>query len=48
MPRAPPASAPATRWAGPRNRPDPEFYKTLAKALEEIAGGLEQLGKGDE
>lgn len=28
--------------------PDPEFYKTLAKALEEIAGGLELLGKGDE
>src|SRR6266581_3076797 len=25
--------------------PDPEFYKTLAKALEEIAAGLEQLGK---
>lgn len=24
---------------------DPEFYKTLAKALEEIAAGLEQLGK---
>ena len=28
--------------------PDPEFYKTLAKALEEIAAGMEQLGKGDE
>jgi hypothetical protein len=25
--------------------PDPEFYKTLAKALEEIAAGLEALGK---
>ncbi len=25
--------------------PDPEFYKTLAKAFEEIAAGLEQLGK---
>src|SRR5207247_928465 len=25
--------------------PDPEFYRTLAKALEEIAAGLEQLGK---
>lgn len=25
--------------------PDPEFYKTLARALEEIAAGLEQLGK---
>ena len=25
--------------------PDQEFYKTLAKAMEEIAAGLEQLGK---
>jgi hypothetical protein len=25
--------------------PDPEFYKNLAKALEEIAAGLEQLGR---
>jgi hypothetical protein len=25
--------------------PDPEFYKTLAKALEEIASGLELVGK---
>src|SRR2546426_2539938 len=25
--------------------PDPEFYRTLAKALEEVAAGLEQLGK---
>ena len=25
--------------------PDPEFYKTLAKAMEEIAAGLEALGK---
>ncbi|HUK21124.1 MAG TPA: hypothetical protein VLV45_06155 [Gemmatimonadales bacterium] len=25
--------------------PDPEFYRTLAKALEEIAAGMEQLGK---
>ncbi|MGH7605719.1 MAG: hypothetical protein ACREME_00140 [Gemmatimonadales bacterium] len=25
--------------------PDPEFYKTLAKALEEIAAGMEALGK---
>ncbi len=25
--------------------PDAEFYKTLAKALEEIAAGMEQLGK---
>lgn len=28
--------------------PDPEFFKTLAKALEEIASGLERLGKGEE
>lgn len=28
--------------------PTPEFYKTLAKALEEIAAGLEQVGKRDE
>ncbi len=27
---------------------DPEFYKTLAKALEEIAAGLERLAKGEE
>ena len=26
-------------------QPDPEFYKTLAKALEEIAAGLEQAAK---
>jgi len=25
--------------------PDPEFYKTLAKALEEIAAGLDALSK---
>jgi len=25
--------------------PDAEFYKTLAKALEEIAAGLDLLGK---
>lgn len=25
--------------------PDPEFYKTLAKALEDIALGLEQVAK---
>lgn len=30
---------------GPVQLPDPEFYRTLAKALEEIAAGLEQLGK---
>jgi hypothetical protein len=28
--------------------PDPEFYKTLAKALEEIAAGLELVGKADQ
>jgi len=26
---------------------DPEFYKVLAKALEEIASGLELVGKPD-
>lgn len=26
-------------------QPDAEFYKTLAKALEEIAQGLEQVAK---
>ncbi|HEU5171377.1 MAG TPA: hypothetical protein VFU46_12605 [Gemmatimonadales bacterium] len=26
-------------------QPDAEFYKTLAKALEEIAAGLEQVAK---
>ena len=25
--------------------PDPEFYKSLAKALEDIADGLEQVAK---
>ena len=25
--------------------PDAEFYRTLTKAFEEIAAGLEQLGK---
>jgi len=25
--------------------PDPEFYRTLARALEEIASGLEQLAR---
>ena len=29
----------------PEAAPDPEFYKTLAKALEEIAAGMEALGK---
>jgi hypothetical protein len=29
----------------PAPAPDPEFYRTLAKALEEIAAGLDQLGK---
>jgi len=29
-------------------QPDAEFYKTLAKALEEIAAGLEVVGKARE
>ncbi len=32
-------------FGGPPAAPDAEFYKTLAKALEEIAAGLDQLGK---
>lgn len=28
--------------------PDPEFYKALAKALEEIAAGMDLLGKADQ
>jgi len=32
-------------FGAPPQPPDSEFYKTLAKALEEIAAGLEQLGK---
>jgi len=41
----------ARKYAGdpfggaPAGPPDAEFYKTLAKALEEIAAGLEALGK---
>jgi hypothetical protein len=31
----------------PPQAPDPEFYKTLAQALEEIVAGLEQVGKED-
>jgi hypothetical protein len=30
---------------GPAQPPDAEFYRTLAKALEEIAAGMEKLGK---
>jgi hypothetical protein len=33
---------------GAPQAPDPEFYRTLAKALEEVAVGLEQLGKREE
>jgi len=33
---------------GAQQPPDPEFYKTLAKALEEIAAGLELVGKADQ
>jgi hypothetical protein len=29
----------------PDAAPDSEFYKTLARALEEIAAGMEALGK---
>jgi hypothetical protein len=29
--------------APPPQPPDPEFYKTLAKALDEIAAGLDAL-----
>jgi hypothetical protein len=29
-------------------QPDAEFYKTLAKAMEEIAAGLEVVGKARE
>ena len=32
---------------GTTPQPDAEFYKTLAKALEEIATGLEQVAKAD-
>ncbi len=31
--------------SGAPQAPDAEFYRTLAKALEEIAAGLEQLSK---
>lgn len=30
---------------GPGAQPDTEFWKTLAKALEEIAAGLDQVAK---
>jgi len=30
---------------GAPQAPDAEFYKTLAKALEEIAAGMERLAK---
>jgi hypothetical protein len=33
---------------GAPQAPDPEFYRTLAKALEEVAVGLEQLGKRED
>jgi hypothetical protein len=32
---------------GPPQPPDPEFYKSLARALDEIASGLEALGRED-
>ena len=34
----------AAAWGG-TPQPDAEFYKTLAKALEEIAAGLEAVAK---
>ena len=33
---------------GEPQAPDPEFYRTLAKALEEVAVGLEQLGRRED
>jgi len=30
---------------GTPSAPDPEYYKTLAKALEDIADGLDQIAK---
>lgn len=33
---------------GPPEPPDAEFFKVLAKALEEIASGLELVGKPHE
>lgn len=32
---------------GPSAQPDIEFYKSLAKAFDEIAAGLEQVAKPD-
>jgi len=32
-------------FGGGPQTPDAEFYRTLAKALEEIAVGMEQLGR---
>jgi hypothetical protein len=49
------AARAARKYAGdplggppPSQPPDAEFYKTLAKALEEIAAGLDALGKKEE
>ena len=49
------AARAARKYAGdplggppPSQPPDAEFYKTLAKALEEIAAGLELVGKADQ
>jgi len=46
------AARTARKYAGdplggppPSQAPDAEFYKTLAKALEEIAAGLDALSK---
>jgi hypothetical protein len=32
---------------GSPSEPDAEFYKALAKALDEIAAGLEQVARAD-
>lgn len=34
-------------FGDPAQAPDSEFYKTLAKALEEIAAGLELVSRED-
>ena len=47
-------TTPIRRWSdpqqqarGPTPQPDAEFYKTLSKALDEIAAGLELVSKAD-
>lgn len=36
-----------TPLGDPAEAPDPEFYRSLAKALDEIAAGLEQVSRED-